>query len=86
MKDKPMATELDAPDLLRSAARLIERALIQLDVRESNCLECGTRQFRNLAHAKVYEVTTDKPRQLQEAASRLENVPGGFVPVAKGRD
>ncbi len=70
--------ELDAPDLLRQAAALIERALIQFDVRESPCLECGRPHYRNMAHWKVYQQFTDMPTKLHGAADKLQET-GAFV-------
>jgi hypothetical protein len=75
----------DAPALLRQAAALVERALIQLDMREAPCLECGTRHFRNREHAKVYERLTDTPSKLVNTADMLENGPGGFAPITRSR-
>lgn len=71
-----MNREMEAPELLRNAAKLVDRALLKLDMREYPCLECGTRHFRNRAHAKVYEALTNTPLRLQEAANRLENKDG----------
>ncbi len=77
--------ELPAPELLRNAGRLIERALLQLNMREQECGECGTRHFSNTSHAKVYERLTDVPLKLQTLASTLEDVDGGFKPITEGR-
>lgn len=63
-----------APDLLREAADLITRALLQLDVRETGCGHCGARKFRNYDEAKVAERFTKTPTALRESAARLDNV------------
>lgn len=85
LTQKEMARELSAPDLLRSAARLIERALIQLDMRESPCLECGTKLFAKFEHAKVYQSFSETPDKLKGAAEKLDQMPGGFKSITEGR-
>jgi hypothetical protein len=66
------ASTMSASDLLRAAARLIERALIQLDTRKSTCGSCGVEHFGNLPHAKAYKQLTDTPDKLQRTADTLE--------------
>lgn len=70
-----MATELGAADLLRSAARLIERALIKLDVREVKCGSCGLPHFENKEHAHAYRQLTDTPVKLTRWADVLDAKP-----------
>lgn len=76
-----MNEEMKAPDLLRSAARLIERAVIQLDTGSTTCEHCHVPKFKNLLHAKAYQQLTDQPHKLTNLAGMLEE--GGMVP-AKG--
>ncbi len=63
----------DAPTLLRSAARLVEKALIQLDVKSAPCPHCATTLFHNREVARVYEMVTDTPDKLRRAAERLDH-------------
>lgn len=70
---EPMATELSAPELLRSAARLIERALIKLDMAEAPCPNCNARLFHDRDHSKAYEQLADFPNRLNGAAERIQN-------------
>ena len=67
------ARTLPAPALLRSAAKLIERALIQIDMAEAPCPTCETRLFRSRDSARVYEQLTDLPQRLHAAAAKLED-------------
>jgi hypothetical protein len=76
---KTDARTQDAPTLLRSAARLIERALIQLDVQESRCVTCGIKRFTNLTHAKAYQQLTDQPDKLTRTADALEGLDESLV-------
>lgn len=71
--DEPMARELNASALLRNAARLVERALIQLNTTEVRCQCCNDRLFENIDHAKVYEQFTDLSVKLRAAADRVSN-------------
>lgn len=75
----------DAPTLLREAAQLVDRALIQLDMREAPCASCGARHFNNKEHAKAYERLSDAPGRFVALAEQLENAPGGFVPITRSR-
>lgn len=70
---KPMANELSAPDLLRSAARLVERALIQLNMTTVTCPVCHDELAENFDHWKVYQQFTDLPGKLNTAAERIVN-------------
>lgn len=65
-----MENETLPPDgLFDAAARLIERALEQLDRREhQRCVECGSRNFSNRAHARIQEWTENMPARLRRAA------------------
>lgn len=63
------ATEQTVEILLESAARLIERALIKLDMRHHQCGECGAKRFRNRTQARVYEQFTDTPERLRRASA-----------------
>lgn len=70
------AREMDAPSLLRAAGRLIERALIKLDMREKPCGECGYRHFHNKLDARIYERFSNSPSKLNEAADELDTAAG----------
>lgn len=70
-----MATELGAAALLRSAARLIERALIKLDVREVKCEKCSLPHYENKEHAHAYKQLTDTPHKLERWADVLDEKP-----------
>lgn len=61
----------DPATLLLSAARLIERALIQLDMGETKCADCGGRHFHNRTHAKAYERLTNTPARLRGTVTLL---------------
>jgi hypothetical protein len=65
-----MNKQMRAPDLLRSAARLVEEALKQMDMTETACT-CGARHFHNPVDAKVHEQFSETPRKLRDAADRL---------------
>lgn len=73
------------PDMLRQAGRLIERAIVQLDMREYACLECGTKHFTNTNHARLYQQFTDTPGKLSTAADRFENEAQLAAGLPKGR-
>lgn len=68
-----MNTEMKAPDLLRSAAKLIERALVQLDTTSAPCPHCRTTLFRNLDHGRVTEQLSNLPGKLIALAGRIAN-------------
>lgn len=67
-----MADERTAAALLAEAASLIERATIKLDMTETSCAGCGRRHFKNMPHAKAYEIITNMPSNLGIAISRLD--------------
>lgn len=60
-----------AADLFEQAAKLLETALVLLDMRERDCSDCGTRHFTNRVHAKAYKQFTDTPHQLRLRAAEL---------------
>lgn len=60
-----------AIEQLRQAAKNIERALSNLDLREQECGECGTRHWANLTHARINQQFDDAPLRLRAAAQRL---------------
>lgn len=72
-----------APELFRAAAALIEQALIQFDMREDHCLECGRKKFANFSHAIAYKQFGDTPRKLKDSADELDT--HGFKPVTEIR-
>lgn len=60
-------------ELLRSAARLIDRAQTQLNLKEkSACSGCGSRVFENQTHARVNERIVDQPKKLRDLATALD--------------
>jgi hypothetical protein len=70
---KSDATEMDATGLLQSAARLVERAIMKLDVHETACASCGGRHFDNRTHAKAYERLANTPERLRQVAVLLRD-------------
>lgn len=66
---------------LLEAAKLIETALVLLDMHNEPCGGCGSRHWRNLAHANVYQKLTDTPHRLRTCAEMIsmseENVSNG---------
>ncbi len=72
---KSDATTLPAADLLRSAARLIERALIQLDMTYTECGECEHKHYNNRDHYFAYQGLTDTPTKLNRLADQLAGDP-----------
>lgn len=71
-RELPSDAQTQSPSiLLQSAARLIERALIQLDLSEAPCPCCDAGQFYNLEEARVYEQLSDTPTKLRHAAARV---------------
>lgn len=68
-----MNRDMSPPDLLRSAAKLIERALVQLDTTSAPCPHCRTTLFRNLDHGRVTEQLVNLPGKLIQLAGRIAN-------------
>jgi hypothetical protein len=71
---KSDASTMSVDDLLRAAARLIERALIHLNVDKDTCAKCGTTHYHNKTHARLYLRYTDLPNKLKESADELEGL------------
>lgn len=71
-----MNQEMKPAEQLRSAARLIERALTQLDLNERPCKDCGTRLFDNREHGKINEALVNVPERLRANADRLDELDG----------
>lgn len=67
-----MNEAMDVRSLLLAAAKLVERATLQLDVAESTCGECGGRHFHNRVHAKAYERITNVPTKLRSVVVLLD--------------
>lgn len=67
-----MNEEMSADGLLQSAARLVERAIMKLNMNETRCSECSGRHFENRVHAKAYERLTNTPTRLREVAVLLQ--------------
>lgn len=70
-----MTESLNTPGLLRAAAQLIERALVNLDVMHDACPGCGSARHRNKLEARIYEHFTNTPTRLRAAADRLDGHP-----------
>lgn len=75
-------TETTGADLLREAARLIDRAVLKLDTSSEHCPTCQRREFLNFPHAKLYEKLTDWPEKLRARADEWEEAD---APVAEDR-
>lgn len=67
-------TEMPAPELLISAARLIERAAAQLNTTSRKCPCCNDDLYENLDHARVAnQQLKELPEKLRAAAARIAN-------------
>ena len=71
-ESKSDAHEMDVGGLLNAAARLVEKALLKLDMEEAPCPHCTTRLFRDREQGRIYEMLTDTPDRLRKAALRFE--------------
>lgn len=59
--------------LLRAAARLVEKAHAQMDVRQvEGCTCCGAKRFVNIQQARVADRIAETPRKLNESADILD--------------
>lgn len=68
-----MNETLNPPALLEAAARLVTRAIRQLDAtEEAPCPTCHLRRFRNKEEARVYESLSALPSRLRNAAAKLQ--------------
>lgn len=67
----PKATDESA--LLREAAAKIEAALATLNTTQARCNCCRGKTFENYDHAKVFEMFSNSPEKLRQAANRLDN-------------
>lgn len=67
---------------LREAARLINKALLELDTKMVDCCTCQRPTFRNRLHAKIYEHLCGIPDKLLNDAERLDNAIGNMGPSA----
>lgn len=74
------AREMDAPSLLRAAARLVDRALLKLDTQHTPCTGCGRKHHRNIDQAQAYERLSDTPHRLEREADKLENADSDLLP------
>jgi len=70
-----MANEsMDAPGLLDAAARLVEKALGQLDTTEKGrCKECSHRWFNSMAQARAHENLLPLPSRLRSIAQKVRD-------------
>jgi hypothetical protein len=63
---------LDAANLLRTAADLVDRATALLDTtRFSPCECCGSKRFANVMQARASERIARTPEQLRDVAAKL---------------
>lgn len=60
-------------DLLRAAARLIERAHDHIDVRAAPCPHCDVQLFENVTQARIRERLTETPGKLRAMARELDD-------------
>lgn len=66
-----MNKDMSASDQLKAAARLVNKALLQLDVQQETCTGCGRISFLNYGEAKIYEKFCNLPDTLTLAADDL---------------
>ena len=64
--------EMGARDLLLAAARLVERALLQLDGGQAPCCTCGRDLHRNIWHGRLLGQLGDLPDKLRRAAEQVD--------------
>ena len=69
---KSDAHDIGPADLLRSAARLVERAIVKLNMAEAACPTCDARLFADRENARIYQPLTDTPERLRNTADRLD--------------
>jgi len=78
------ARSLSPPELLRAAARLIGRAMAQMDTETETCRCCGLHKMRNrtqgLAHQRL-EPTIARLRREADALDGIENTDGTAADV-----
>jgi hypothetical protein len=65
------ARSLDAPGLLEAAARLVDRALLQLAVTTAPCDGCGVALFLNKEEGQMAQRLGEIPEKLRNNAGRL---------------
>lgn len=71
-----MANETMSPvALLDAAAKLVERALGQLDATGDRCPTCNLKNFRNWSQAKVHRDLSAIPERLRQSSAQLRNEP-----------
>lgn len=80
-----MNQEMKASDLLRNAARLVDRAMLQLDHTFTPCRCCHVPVYRNTAQARIYERLTDTPEKLRGIADKLDEAAGRKAPASGAR-
>lgn len=81
-----MVESLKAPDLLRNAARLVERARQQLDGHGERCGCCKGFRFTDLTQARIRTRLEEMPRRLNEMANQLSEHDNGGEQPRKGSD
>lgn len=64
--------EQKAPELLREAARLINRALLQLDATSAPCMCCGRTLNRNKVHGHALDHLGAVVERLNDWAGKVE--------------
>ena len=80
-----MNDELGPAEQLRCAARLIERAVAQLDLTSEKCGCCGARQFKDKTHATVARSLENTPSTLLRQALLLDGSPEALAARRKRR-
>lgn len=68
-----MNESMPTPALLENAAKLIERALTQLNPRRYDCLECGRPAYVDEIDGKANERLANLPNKLRQVATRLRD-------------
>lgn len=72
MKTDETARDRDTAARLRTAANLIEAAMRQLDLRSTDCGECGRSMAANLSHKDAYDALSPTPAKLRKWAAVVE--------------
>lgn len=81
---KSDAHEIGAADLLRSAARLVERAITKLNMAEATCPTCDARLFADRENARIYQALAETPERLRNTAERLDTATKEGAKASRG--
>ncbi len=74
------------PELLESAAALIERVIKQLNTKGVKCKACGSAQHENITETRAHERLQQMPERLRQTAARLREDITAARRGAKGHD